>query len=569
MPSKECSCRWPSGTVSIIMVFALAACASIRVSDPVGRTPLTDPLPDTLLLPLQQVKGFGPFQPISAFLRDREGSSLWHPAEPQVNGLPDSLSDFFYQVEMMDFAQHAWQSCLAGLVDCDSVRDVFRRRGVDTTRLTDQFVDVYVVVGTGINDDGQRMVLIHSGGAERGSDGRAVIDISGTGSVPLPDPSTGNPRHDRETMVVRPIRFELFDGERIITVTDWYRISGPIPFGSLEEDRPTLIIGTYSHRRGRLSLKNRDISFYLNNRFTSGAFVTESANLYAGQAREGTVLRDDQLIQTGENICLGNKPYRFDDVLPDGSHMRLVFQPHLVHEPGTQTGYHTPPLEAPAFEPHGEGKHISLCASRGSWVFLHFWGTWCASCVDDFPFMKEAWRLFGGTDELQMIGVAFDSPGALRNFLPDRGIKWPQILEEQGAEPRLLSEWDIEGFPSTFFIDRDGVILRRQLGKYDLEMELARKIGFLGDAGEQLRQGDIVFQIPFPEAAVVTLEAVFSLPGHTPLYRVDGRWTRGFFAPPGDYLYRLYVDGEFTPDPGNPRIKTKDGRTYNVVTVPR
>jgi peroxiredoxin len=522
---------------------------------------------DTLILPMQQVKGFGPFQPVSAFLREREGSHLWHPAEPVVRGIPGELTGFFYQVEMMDFAQHAWQSCLAGLVDCDSVRDVFSRRGVDTTRLTDDFVDVYVVVGTGLDDEGRRKVVIHSGGTTRGKDGRAVIDISGTEQVLLPDPATGNPRRDRETMVVRPVRFELFDGEQIIQVTDWYRASGPIPFGSLLYDQPTLVIGTYSHRRGRLPLENRNVHFYMNNRFTAGAYTPESAYLYAGQARDEAELRDDQLIQTGENICLGNKPYRFDGVTPDGSRIRLVFEPHLVHEPGTQTGYHAPPLEASAFDPYGDGKHISLCATRGTWVFLHFWGTWCTSCVEDFPYMKEAWRLFGGTDEFHMIGVAYDSPGALKDFLPDRGIVWPQILEKQGANNRILSDWDIDGYPSTFFIDRDGIILKRQLNKYDLEMELAREIGFDGPAGERLKQGNIVLQKSFPDASNVSVRAGFSLPGHTPLYKVGGLWTRGFQAEPGNHLYRLYVDGVFTPDPENPRTETRNGQLYNVITV--
>ncbi len=522
---------------------------------------------DTLILPMEQIKGFGPFQPTSAFLRDRDGSHLWHPAEPEIRGIPGDLADFFYQVEMMDFAQHAWQSCQSGLIECDSVRDVFRRRDIDTTRLTDDFVDVYVVVGTGVDDDGQRKVVIHSGGAMRGPDGRAIIDISGTKPVSLPDPSEGNPRRDRETMVVQPIQFELFDGEMIVQVTDWYRVSGPVPFGSLDDDRPTLVIGTYSHRRTRLSLENRDVYFYMNNRFTAGAFTQESTDLYAGQARDGIELRDDQLIQTGENICLGNKPYRFDGVAPDGSYIHLVFEPHLVHELGTQTGYHAPPLEAQAFDPYGAWSHISLCATRGTWVYLHFWGTWCTSCVEDLPYLKEAWRLFGTTDEFSMIGVAYDSPEALKDFLPARGIEWPQILEEQGAENTILSDWDVDGYPSTFFIDRDGVILRRQLSKYDLEMELAREIGFDGEDGEQLQSGDLVFQRQFPDASSVTVRGDFSLPGHTPLYKMDGIWTRGFDANPGEHLYRLYVDGEFTPDPDNPRTETKDGLLYNVITV--
>ena len=541
-----------------VFIFA-AADASPAVSR-------TDAPADTLVISMEQFKGFGPFQATSAFLRERDRENLWHPAEPEVRGTPDGLTDFFYQVEMMDFVQHAWQSCLAGLIDCDMVRDAFRSRDIDTTRLTDTFLDTYVTVGTGIGDDGQRKVIIHSGGARRGPDGRAIIDLSGIELFPLPDPETGDPRRDRETMVVRPVQFELFNGEEIIRINDWYRISGPVPFGSLEDDRVTLVIGTYSHREGKLILSDREFHFYMNNRFTAGMFHPETTYLYAGQHRDGIWLKEDQLIQLGEVVCLGNKPYRFDWVSADGSEIRLVHEPDLVHQAGTDPGHHVPELEATTFNSLNEG-HVSLCALRGSWVYVNFWGTWCTSCVEDLPFLEEAWRIFGGTGDFHMIGVAYDSESAVKTFLEDRDIGWPQILETFGSDNPILTAWDIRGFPSTFFIDRNGMIQKRQLSRYDLERELAREIGFDGPAGERFLSGSIVFSRAFPDAQGVTIESGFSLPGRTPLYQIDGKWRRGFSAGPGEHRYRLYVDGNFTPDPENPRIEEVDGRLYNIITV--
>lgn len=556
----------------LCLVFMLAASEASTAASKNGGLPdasLIGTLPDTLVISMQKAEGFGPFQPASAFLRNRDRDSRWDPATPEVVGAPDGLSGFFYQVEMMDFAQHAWQSCLAGLIDCDMVRQVFRSREVDTTRLTDAFVDTYVVVGTGIGPTAQRKVIIHSGGASRGTDGRAVIDISGAEPVLLPDPSIGNPRTDRETMAIRTIRFQLFDGTDVITATDLHRVSGPVPFGSLEDDRPVLVIGTYSHRHGQLYSGGRDINFYLQNRFTAGVYTSETAMLFAGPPRDGLPLQEDQLIMIGENVCLGNKPYRFDGVSADGSEIRLIYEPDLAHKPGTRPGYHAPPLEAPVFDIDGQKAHVSLCELRGSWVYLNFWGTWCNACVDDLPYLKEAWRLFEPTGELHMIGVAYDTPEALQNFLMDRDIPWPQVLEKRRDENPILDTWEIDGYPSTFFIDRGGIILKRQLDCFDLEMELAREIGFDGPAGKRLLEGDIVIRRFFPDARSVTLEAGFSLPGRTPLYQLDGKWSRGFRAGPGDHRYRLYVDGEFTPDPANPQTLIEGGKLYNIITVPR
>ncbi len=66
----------------------------------------------------------------------------------------------------------------------------------------------------------------------------------------------------------------------------------------------------------------------------------------------------------------------------------------------------------------------------------------------------------------------------------------------------------------------------------------------------------------------VTIRADFSLPGNTPLYRVNGEWVRGFRAEVGVYRYRLYGNGTFFPDPRNAEMmESKEGLWYNVVTV--
>lgn len=111
------------------------------------------------------------------------------------------------------------------------------------------------------------------------------------------------------------------------------------------------------------------------------------------------------------------------------------------------------------------------------------------------------------------------------------------------------------------------MIQKRQLSRYDLERELAREIGFDGPSRERFLAGNIVISRAFPDAQGVTLRGDFSLPGRTPLYQIDGKWSRGFTAEPGEHRYRLYVDGVFTPDPENPRIEKMDGRLFNIITV--
>ncbi|MFO8028495.1 MAG: redoxin domain-containing protein [Cyclonatronaceae bacterium] len=537
------------------------------------------PLADTLIISLDQVKGFGPFYPSSGFLRELSGNNPWIAAIPEVSGVPDSLVGFRVYVQHMHFKQHAWQSWKAGLLDSSHVMDAFAAWGADTTRVTAQYLDLHVTIATGTDSRGQTRVIITPG-----------TDLSGATAHILPDTAVTEPFPDRASMVVEPIRFELFDGDSVITAESWYRVSGPVPFGIPGETTPTLIHGTYAHRRADLHLGQDTVFVFLQNEFLDGSYDHQKALLFVGHPPAERPVTPDMLASVGEYVIIGGEHYRFDDVRIDGSEIRLVREPDIAAQTGTQPGLRAPELRGEVFVPVPENgdpgadgaAEFDLADMRGSWIFLDFWGTWCPPCIDEMPFLKEAWRLFRD-DGFAMVGIAYDEAVALARFLDERDIDWPQILEEQGGANEILRTWGILGFPSTFLLDEEGIVRYRQLRHYELERKLADYIGFAGIAGDRLAEGEIVIRLDPEELmaqpqwpsdlagaieADVTIQSDFSLPGKTPLYKVNGEWVRGFHAEPGDYRYRLYVNGMFIPDPRNPRlVESEDGEKFNVVTV--
>ena len=621
---------WSLGTKAIILVFGLTVCASVRVtlaegqmSYPApaaisatpdeGETPslpvdpslatknqtLHEPLPDTLIIYLEQVKGFGPFSPSSGFLRELTGSNPWIAAIPEVTGIPDTLSDLRVFVRHMHFKQHAWQSWKAGLLDSSHVMGAFSAWDADTSRVTAQYLDLHVTIATGTDSVGRTRVIISSG-----------TDLTGATAHILPDTAYTEPFPHRESMVVEPVSFELFDGESVITANTWYRVSGPVPFGIPGETRPTLIDGTYDHRRADLVLEQDTVPLFLQNEFIDGSYGHRKSLLFVGHPPTDRPVTPYMMAGVGEYVMIGAEHYRFDEVRIDGSQIRLVREPDLAAQTGTQPGLRAPELRGEVFapvpqspdgkdpvssDPYGrdpessdpDGKdlastEIDIEKMRGKWVFLDFWGTWCPPCIDEMPYLKEAWRLFR-EDSFAMIGIAYDEPDKLTRFLDEWEIEWPQILEEQRGPNEILRTWGILGFPSTFLLDEDGIVRYRQLRHYALEQKLAEYIGFSGKAGDRLAEGDIVIRMDAeelmalpqwpsdlqdPGSAEVAIESDFSLPGRTPLYRVDGEWIRGFHTGPGEHRYRLYLNGTFFPDPHNPRLVTsEDGEQYNVVTV--
>ncbi len=590
---------WRMGLTITVLVLALAACASTRVTNAAGLLPLSEPLPDTLLITLDQIKGFGPFSPSSGFLRELSGNNPWIAAIPEVTGTPDTLSDLRVFVRHMHFKQHAWQSWKAGLLDSGLVMGAFSAWEADTSRVTAQYLDIHVTIATGTDSRGRTRVIIAPG-----------TDLAGATAHILPDTAVTEPFPDRASMVVEPIRFELFDGDSVITAESWYRVSGPVPFGIPGETRPTLVDGIWDHRRADLHLGQDTVPVFLQNDFIDGSYDHRKSQLFVGHPPTDRPVTPYMMAGVGEYVMIGGENYRFDDVRIDGSQIRLVREPDLAAQTGTQPGLRAPELRGEIFvpvlqdpdardsvstdtaaaDPAATDPADSVPASsviniekmRGQWVFLDFWGTWCPPCIDEMPFLKEAWRLFRD-DGFAMVGIAYDDAVTLARFLDEWEVDWPQILEEQGGPNEILRTWGILGFPSTFLLDEQGIVRYRQLRHYELERKLAEYIGFAGTAGDRLAEGDIVIRVKREEIMALpewqaepastmnvdaTIRADFSLPGQTPLYEVNGEWIRGFRAEPGDHRYRIYVNGIFIPDPKNPRyVISQDGKKFNVVTV--
>jgi len=141
----------------------------------------------------------------------------------------------------------------------------------DTSRVTSQYLDLHVTIATGTDSRGRTRVIITPG-----------TDLAGATAHILPDTAHTEPFPDRTSMIVEPIRFELFDGDSVITAESWYRVSGPVPFGIPGETRPMLVDGTYDHRRTDLVLGQDTVPVFLQNDFTDGSYDHQKSRLFVG-----------------------------------------------------------------------------------------------------------------------------------------------------------------------------------------------------------------------------------------------------------------------------------------------
>jgi thiol-disulfide isomerase/thioredoxin len=100
---------------------------------------------------------------------------------------------------------------------------------------------------------------------------------------------------------------------------------------------------------------------------------------------------------------------------------------------------------------------ISISDYRGKFIYIDFWGTWCAPCLMEIPTIEYAYEKTSRSD-IEFLGIAVhDTKEKVKSF----GITYPQFLESDSKD--LREKYNIIQYPTTFLIDRKGKIIAKNI----------------------------------------------------------------------------------------------------------
>jgi thiol-disulfide isomerase/thioredoxin len=103
----------------------------------------------------------------------------------------------------------------------------------------------------------------------------------------------------------------------------------------------------------------------------------------------------------------------------------------------------------------------TLSGLKGKVVFLNFWATWCPPCKSEMPSMDSLYR------RLREKGMEFlavdiqETRDSVEYFVSESRLSFPVVLDQSG---RVSSVYGIRSIPTTFIIDRDGMIIAAAMG---------------------------------------------------------------------------------------------------------
>ena len=116
----------------------------------------------------------------------------------------------------------------------------------------------------------------------------------------------------------------------------------------------------------------------------------------------------------------------------------------------------------------GPPSTLHLAALRGKPVILNFWASWCDACKEEAPLLEKTWQHISGAGAL-LIGInAQDTHDAALHFMNYYGITYPNVVDTINGATTI--SYGVTGFPETFFIDRHGSIIRKEIGVLSARM---------------------------------------------------------------------------------------------------
>jgi cytochrome c biogenesis protein CcmG/thiol:disulfide interchange protein DsbE len=108
-----------------------------------------------------------------------------------------------------------------------------------------------------------------------------------------------------------------------------------------------------------------------------------------------------------------------------------------------------------------DGRTIRLADLRGQVVLINFWATWCPPCRAEMPAIQQVYERYREQGFTVLAVNQQEGATQVGPFADQMGLTFPILMDRDGS---VSARYQVNGLPSTFFVDRAGVVQNVTLG---------------------------------------------------------------------------------------------------------
>ena len=112
-------------------------------------------------------------------------------------------------------------------------------------------------------------------------------------------------------------------------------------------------------------------------------------------------------------------------------------------------------------------KEVSLSDYKGKVVLLNLWSITCSSCIAENPDLESLFQKMKGNKDFHLLTVVTNRGETEREVAPfakKHGLNFHILIDNKKV---AWKRYKMTGWPETFLLDRDGIIVEKFLGPRD------------------------------------------------------------------------------------------------------
>lgn len=114
------------------------------------------------------------------------------------------------------------------------------------------------------------------------------------------------------------------------------------------------------------------------------------------------------------------------------------------------------------------GKFVKLSSIKSKYILLEFWGSWCGPCREENPTLVKIYNEFKQKG-FEIFGVASETDKQQwTKAIKADGLSWINVTDFRGSDNKAAMIYGVSGYPTNFLIDKDGIIISKNIYGADL-----------------------------------------------------------------------------------------------------